>query len=283
MTDDDWKKKPASSSGGGYRPLHDRESEKPVKREETLRERAERQQRERQAELAYSKEDEARWSKNRERVLAERGELGKRDTSHINFFLKVKKTEVPKFDLDEVLATPELDAIKPTNIDPASMLADDIEALAKEGRDFVKNPTFAGAASMAVVAIPGKAADGAIDSIKAVSKKERLKLNKIKGDAFEKTILKELEKTQSGIVSQVTVKTQSGTKTRIDLLGFDDNGVIKCTECKASASAPLTKNQKKAFPEMELSGGVVVGKGKDGFEGGTVIPPTKIDIIRPKK
>lgn len=81
----------------------------------------------------------------------------------------------------------------------------------------------------------------------------------------------------------MTVKTQSGTRTRIDLLGFDDNGVIKCTECKASASAPLTKNQKKAFPEMELSGGVVVGKGKDGFEGGTIIPPTKIDIIRPKK
>ncbi|HIF6100479.1 TPA: hypothetical protein ACX3GU_004782 [Vibrio parahaemolyticus] len=262
---DDWKKKPVSSSGGGYRPLHDRESEKPVTREETTRERAERQRRERRAELTYTAEDYARWERNRERVLAER------------------KTEVPKFDLEEVLANPELDAIKPVNIDPASMLADDIESLVKEGEEFINNPTWAGLATMAAIAVPGKAADGAIDSIKAVSKKERLKLNKIKGDAFEKTTLKELEKTQSGIVSQVTVKTQSGTKTRIDLLGFDDNGVIKCTECKASASAPLTKNQKKAFPEMELSGGVVVGKGKDGFEGGTVIPPTKIDIIRPKK
>ena len=39
----------------------------------------------------------------------------------------------------------------------------------------------------------------------------------------------------------------------------------------------------KTFPEIELSGGGVDGKGKDGFEGGTKIPPTKIDIIRPKK
>ncbi|WP_050923484.1 HNH endonuclease [Vibrio harveyi] len=156
---DDWKKKPPSSSGGGYRPLHDRESEKPVKREETTRERAERQRRERRAELASTERDEERWARNRERVLAERGELGKRDTSHINFFLKAKKTEVPKFDLDETLASPELDAIKPTHIDPASMLADDIESLAKEGREFVKNPTLAGAASMAVIAIPGKFLD----------------------------------------------------------------------------------------------------------------------------
>ncbi|HBN6297062.1 hypothetical protein [Vibrio parahaemolyticus] len=81
-----------------------------------------------------------------------------------------KKTEVPKFDLDEVLANPELDAIKPTHIDPASMLADDIESLTKEGKEFINNPTLAGAASMAVIAIPGKFADkfsvGAYEKIK---------------------------------------------------------------------------------------------------------------------
>lgn len=70
-----------------------------------------------------------------------------------------KKTEVPKFDLDEVLANPELDAIKPTHIDPASMLADDIESLTKEGKEFVNNPTWSGLASMAVIAIPGKVAE----------------------------------------------------------------------------------------------------------------------------
>ena len=135
------KKKTTTSSGGGYKPLHDVELSKPQVREETVRERAEWQRRERRAELTYTAEDHARWERNRERVLAER------------------KTEVPKFDLDEVLANPELDAIKPTHIDPASMLADDIESLTKEGKEFVNNPTWAGLASMAVIAIPGKVAE----------------------------------------------------------------------------------------------------------------------------
>lgn len=69
MTDDFWKKnRPTSSSGGGYRPLHDMESEKPAKREETLRARAERQRRERQEELRFSVSDEERWARNRAKV-----------------------------------------------------------------------------------------------------------------------------------------------------------------------------------------------------------------------
>ncbi|WP_080693540.1 hypothetical protein [Pseudomonas chlororaphis] len=39
---------------------------------------------------------------------------------------------------------------------------------------------------------------------------------------------------------------------------------------------------KKAFPEIEKSGGVIVGKGKPGFPGGTIIPPTRVDILQPK-
>ena len=82
-----------------------------------------------------------------------------------------EKKEVPKFDLDEVLATPELGGITPVNIDPASMLADDIEEFGKEGKEFLKNPTLAGAASMAVIAIPGKFADKVIpdDALKLVT------------------------------------------------------------------------------------------------------------------
>ncbi len=53
-----------SSSGGGYKPLHEEESlRKPQAREETVRERAARQRRERQAELTYTQEDYARWEK----------------------------------------------------------------------------------------------------------------------------------------------------------------------------------------------------------------------------
>lgn len=113
------------------------------------------------------------------------------------------------------------------------------------------------------------------------SKATQLANNKAAGDAFESQVMGQLQKTQSGVVQQVTVKTQSGTRTRIDLMGRDANGNIVCTECKASATAPLTKNQRIAFPEMQQTGGVVVGKGKPGFPGGTQIPPTKVNIVRP--
>jgi len=90
-----------------------------------------------------------------------------------------------------------------------------------------------------------------------------------------------LQETQAGIVQPVTVKIQSGTRTRIDLIGRDADGSIICTECKASATAPLTPNQKIAFPEIQESGAVVVGKGKPGFPGGTQIPPTTVNVVRP--
>jgi len=122
------------------------------------------------------------------------------------------------------------------------------------------------------VAIGAKGGTGAKSTIQA---------NKAAGDAFEKQVMGQLEQTQSGVVQQVTVKTESGVKTRIDLMGRDASGNIVCTECKASATAPLTPNQKIAFPEIQQSGATVVGQGKPGFPGGTKIPPTTVDIVRP--
>ncbi len=70
------KKKSVSSSGGGYKPLHDEESlSTALVREETIRERAARQRRERQAELTFSQEDYDRWARNRECVVAERQQV----------------------------------------------------------------------------------------------------------------------------------------------------------------------------------------------------------------
>ncbi|MDR2838507.1 MAG: hypothetical protein LBV49_08130, partial [Azonexus sp.] len=108
-----------------------------------------------------------------------------------------------------------------------------------------------------------------------------IQANKAAGSAFELQVKGQLQQTQFGVVEQVTVKTQSGVKTRIDLIGRDAAGNIVCTECKASLTAPLTKNQAAAFPEIKQSGAIVVGQGKPGFPGGTQIPPTKVDIIRP--
>ncbi len=105
--------------------------------------------------------------------------------------------------------------------------------------------------------------------------------NRMAGKAFERQVVEQLGQSQTGVVREVTVRTQSGVRTRLDALGRDSGGVIRCTECKSSATAPLTKKQSAAFPEIETTGATVVGKGKPGFPGGTIIPPTRVDIIRP--
>ncbi|MDD5936938.1 MAG: hypothetical protein PUC65_15480 [Clostridiales bacterium] len=50
---------------------------------------------------------------------------------------------------------------------------------------------------------------------------------------------------------------------------------------KSSQNAPLTPNQTKGFPDLEIGGGTVVGKGKGVFTGGYTIPAgTKVEIVR---
>ncbi|KDD65450.1 pyocin [Pseudomonas mandelii PD30] len=110
----------------------------------------------------------------------------------------------------------------------------------------------------------------------------QLEKNKEKGKAFEDYKERELRETTPEVGREVTAKTKSGVRTRFDMLGRDADGNISCIECKSSDTAPLTRNQKLAYPEIEESGAVVVGKGKPGFPGGTVIPPTKVEIVRPK-
>ena len=69
-------------------------------------------------------------------------------------------------------------------------------------------------------------------------------------------------------------------------LGWSNKGVkgnVVINEYKSSLTAPLTSNQKIAFPEIFESGATVVGKGKGIFSGGYQIPPgTKVTIIRPE-
>ncbi len=71
MDNDDIEKKHiATSSGGGYTPLVKEEvSPKTQTLVETLKQLAERQRLARKEELTYSKEDEARWAVNRQRVI----------------------------------------------------------------------------------------------------------------------------------------------------------------------------------------------------------------------
>lgn len=76
-----------------------------------------------------------------------------------------KKIPYESPSIEEMLEKPELDSIKPTKLDPASMMADDIETLGKEGKSFLNNPTIAGAATMAAIAIPGKFVDDAAEKL----------------------------------------------------------------------------------------------------------------------
>jgi hypothetical protein len=109
----------------------------------------------------------------------------------------------------------------------------------------------------------------------------QLENNKKQGKAFEDRTYGKYSETKPEVAREVTVKTDSGVKTRLDMMGRDTDGEISCVECKSSDTAPLTKNQKAAFPEIEKTGATVVGKGKPGFPGGTRIPPTRVEILRP--
>lgn len=105
--------------------------------------------------------------------------------------------------------------------------------------------------------------------------------NKAAGDAFESKYASDLKAAGETVSQQITIKTASGVKTRVDIVTRNANGDPVCTECKASETAPLTKNQKAAFPEIQRSGATVVGQGKPGFPGGTRIPPQTVKIVRP--
>ncbi|GGH14670.1 hypothetical protein FAZ19_07265 [Sphingobacterium alkalisoli] len=138
----------------------------------------------------------------------------------------------------------------------------------------------AGAAVRAGVKAINKA-DNAVDAVKTTSKVVE---NAKQGKQFEGVVTDNLKKTgHKNVAEQVTIKAENGVKTRVDVASKDPSGKVKLTEAKSSQTAPLTKNQKSAFPSIEEKGGTVVGKGKPGFEGGTKIPPTKVDIVRPKK
>jgi len=106
--------------------------------------------------------------------------------------------------------------------------------------------------------------------------------NAAQGAEWEHTVGAQLERTQTNVVDQITVKTESGVRTRLDFVGNDSStGATALTEAKSSATAPLTPKQAAAFPEIEQSGAAVVGAGKPPFVGGTVIPPTPVKVVRP--
>ena len=176
----------------------------------------------------------------------------------------------PASDVNGVLGIPALEGapqLPPVWVYPPTAQSDTVLA----------NPAHPPEFQDAIVWFP----DSGIEPIYIVLSTQ-LEKNKEKGKAFEDQKERELRENTPEVGREVTAKTKSGVRTRFDMLGRDTEGNISCIECKSSETAPLTRNQKLAYPEIEESGAIVVGKGKPGFPGGTVIPPTKVEIVRPK-
>ena len=118
---------------------------------------------------------------------------------------------------------------------------------------------------------------------KGSSKADVLAQNRANGRAFEQQEFAKFSSQNNKAVEQITVKTPSDVRTRVDAIGLDVNGNVVINEYKSSLTAPLTNNQKAAFPEILERGATVVGKGKGIFTGGYQIPPgTGVKIIRPE-
>jgi RHS repeat-associated protein len=120
---------------------------------------------------------------------------------------------------------------------------------------------------------------GTVDDIATVS---TIQKNAAQGAAFEQKVGNNLAAAgDTKIAPQITIKADNGVKTKVDFVSTNKSGQIALTEAKSSSTAPLTGNQKVAFPSIAQNGGVVVGNGKPGYPGGTVIPPTQVNIVRP--
>ncbi|WP_406844821.1 DUF6443 domain-containing protein [Flavobacterium soyae] len=141
--------------------------------------------------------------------------------------------------------------------------------------------------NVAAVVLTHKAAKGSVAEVgeasSASSKANTLKANRAQGANFENQIQTQLEAGGNQVASQVTIEAADGTRTRPDFVTVDAEGTIGITEAKSSATAPLTKNQKSAFPQIELGGGTIIGNNGNsiGLPAGTQIPPTQVNVVRP--
>lgn len=117
----------------------------------------------------------------------------------------------------------------------------------------------------------------------AVSKADILSQNRLQGRLYEQQEFSAFKKQHFNAVEQITIRTKSGIRTRVDAIAIDADGNVVIHEFKSSATAPLTKNQKTAFREIAESGGVVIGAGKGIFTRGYQIPAgTQTKIVRPQ-
>jgi RHS repeat-associated protein len=105
--------------------------------------------------------------------------------------------------------------------------------------------------------------------------------NAAQGKAFQNAVAADTALSDTNVAQNVTVRTQSGVRTQIDVVSTNAAGDIALREAKSSATAGLTPNQAAAHPDIANTGATVVGRGKPSYPGGTQIPPTTVQVVRP--
>jgi hypothetical protein len=131
--------------------------------------------------------------------------------------------------------------------------------------------------------VPVKLEDGnsSVETSAKMGRAAQLAVNRAAGRLHEEVEAAKLERQGYEVGTQLTLETSSGKRVRMDIVARDPTtGEIRCIECKASETAPLSRRQRDTFPEIEQSGAAVKGAGKDAFPSGTQISPTTVEINR---
>ena len=118
----------------------------------------------------------------------------------------------------------------------------------------------------------------------ADQKAKILEENKNTGEKAESDRYNAVKKEDPTAQKQISMRaynddgTLSDKRVRLDILGKDGGN-----EVKGSETASFTPGQKTEYPKLIKNGGVIVGKGKPGYEGGKSYGPgeLQIDVTRP--
>ena len=158
-----------------------------------------------------------------------------------------------------------------------------VDRIVDAGKRLFDSPVIQGF----LIAVPGLGAEtgtaGELGAtVEGPASSSTIGANAAQGKAFQDAVAAETAQTNTNVIQNVTLETQSGVRTVMDVVSKDASGNTALQEAKSSATAPLTRNQAAAHPEIGQTGATVVGKGKPGFPGGTNIPPTNVQVVRPK-
>jgi hypothetical protein len=120
------------------------------------------------------------------------------------------------------------------------------------------------------------------DSLEWKEASEKWAALREQGQAFSDDSFSQFSQEYENAQREITIVTNEGTKIRVDAIATDEEGNVIIQEYKSSETAPYTSNQEKGFPELQNSGGKVVGEGKGDFTEGYEIPSgTRVEVVRP--